>query len=182
MFSLFFSQNASRKTVGAVPESSTQPGYPACLKGKAESKVCVRAGAHHQEPAPTPYSSRGVYTDWSILSLNCLFRIQIPAGTLVTIWNEQHVLMLTCRRNVDVFTWGCIVLSFPKRVHVDWNWPISRKKISKIRLVCKNVVAVGYCGSYRLLILGNCGPPGGAYPGFCSMKQVGVKSSQVIFI
>ena len=26
-----------------------------------------------------------------------------------------------------MFTWGRLVLSSPKRVHVDWNWPISRE-------------------------------------------------------
>ena len=30
-----------------------------------------------------------------------------------------------------MFTCGCIVLSLPKRAHVDWNWPISREKYLK---------------------------------------------------
>ena len=38
--------------------------------------------------------------------------------------NHEHGLILTCRHGVDMFTWGCIVLSLPKRAHVDWNWPI----------------------------------------------------------
>ena len=85
------------------------------------------AGAHHQEPATTPYSSHGVFTNRSIFSLN-LSRIQIPTGTSVTNSNHKHGLMLTCRYDVDMFTWGCIALSLPKRAHVHWNWPISREK------------------------------------------------------
>ena len=55
----------------------------------------------------------------------------------------MHGLMLTCRRDVDMFTRGRIVLSLPKRAHVDWNWPISgAEKISKNRLVCKNAVGL----------------------------------------
>ena len=34
--------------------------------------------------------------------------------------------------DVDMFTWGRIVLSLPERAHVDWNWPISREKYHKI--------------------------------------------------
>ena len=37
----------------------------------------VVTGAHHQEPATTPYSCHGVFTDRSIFSLN-FSRIQIP--------------------------------------------------------------------------------------------------------
>ena len=40
--------------------------------------------------------------------------------------------MSTCRNDVDTFTWGRIVLSSPKRAHVDWNWPISRERYLKI--------------------------------------------------
>ena len=47
------------------------------------------------------------------------------------------------------------VSSLPKRAHVDWNWLISRGKISKNRLVCKNAVAVAYYGSRRLLMMGS---------------------------
>ena len=36
---------------------------------------------------------------------------------------------VACRRDVDMFTWGRIILSFPKHAHVDWLWPISREKI-----------------------------------------------------
>ena len=36
---------------------------------------------------------------------------------------------LTCRHDVDMFTWGRIVLSSPKRANVDWNCPISRENI-----------------------------------------------------
>ena len=120
------------------------------------------SGAHHQEPATIPYSSRGVFTDRSIFSLNWS-RIQIPTGTSVTNCNHRRGLMLTCRHlpvdrhDVDMFTWGRIVLSLPKRADVDWNWPISRKKISKTRLVrCKNAVVLAYYGSCRLLVMGCC--------------------------
>ena len=57
--------------------------------------------------------------------------------------NEQHVLMLTCPCDVDVFTRGHITLSLLKRVHVDWNWPISREKYLKIDCF-ENAVAVVY--------------------------------------
>ena len=63
---------------------------------------CRIPGAHHWETATTPYSCHGVFTDRSIFSLN-LSRIQIR-----------------------------IVLSLPKRAHVDWNWLISREKYLKI--------------------------------------------------
>ena len=49
----------------------------------------IKAGAHHWEPATTPYSCHGVFTDLSIFSLN-LPRIQTPAGTTVT--NHKHGL------------------------------------------------------------------------------------------
>lgn len=46
--------------------------------------------------------------------------------------NLRHGLMLTCRHDVDMFTWGRIILSLPKRSYVNWNWPILRKKYLKI--------------------------------------------------
>ena len=56
----------------------------------------LEPGAHHWEPAPTPYSCHGAFTDRSIFNLN-LYRIQIPTGTPVTNCNHKHGLMLTCR-------------------------------------------------------------------------------------
>ena len=69
--------------------------------------------------------------------------------------NHKHGLMLTCRHDIDKFTGGRIVLSLPKRAHVDWNWPISREKYLKNRLVCKNAVVLAYYGSCRLLVMGS---------------------------
>ena len=89
-----------------------------------DESVC--AGVHHQEPATTPYSCHGVFTDRSIFSLN-LSRIQVPTGTSMANCNQKHGLMLTYRHDVDMFTRGRIVLSLPKRAHVDWNWPIYLK-------------------------------------------------------
>ena len=60
-------------------------------------------GAHHLEPATTPYFCHGVFTDRSIFSLK-LSRIQIPKGTSVTNCNHTHGLMSTCRHDVDMFT------------------------------------------------------------------------------
>ena len=83
------------------------------------------------EPATTPYSCHGVFTDRSIFSFN-LSRIQIPIGTSVTNCNHKHGLkvdMSTLCRHVHV---GRIALSLPKRAHVDWNWPISREKYLKL--------------------------------------------------
>ena len=34
--------------------------------------------------------------------------------------------------DVDMLTWGRIVLTSQKRAHVDWNWPISQEKYLKI--------------------------------------------------
>ena len=97
-------------------------------------KLTRWSGARQQEPTTTLYSCHGVFTDRSIFSFN-LSRNQIATGTSVTNCNYKHGLMLAFRHNADMFTLGCIVLSLPKRVHVDWNWPISREKISKNRLV-----------------------------------------------
>ena len=47
----------------------------------------VGARAHHQEPATTPYSCHGVFTDRCIFSSN-LTRIQSPSGSAVT--NHKH--------------------------------------------------------------------------------------------
>ena len=88
-------------------------------------------------------------------SLN-LSRIQIPTGTSVTSCNHKHGLMLTCRNDVDMFTWGCFVLSFPKHAHVDWNWPILREEFLKIDWSAKKAVALAYCRSCRLLVMGSC--------------------------
>ena len=54
-----------------------------------------------------------------------------------------------------MFTWGHIVLSLPKRAHVDWNRLFRGKKRSKNRLVCKIAVALAYYGSCRLLVMGS---------------------------
>ena len=59
-------------------------------------------GAHHQEPATTPYSCRGVFTDRPIFILN-LSRIEIPTGTSVTSCNQKHGLMSTCSREAALF-------------------------------------------------------------------------------
>ena len=50
-------------------------------------------------------------------------------------------------------TFGRIVSSLPKRAHVDYNWPISREKYLKIDWSVQNAVALGYCGSCRLLVM-----------------------------
>ena len=44
---------------------------------KRYANYYVQPGAHHLEPATTPHSCYGVFTDRSIFSLN-LSRIQIP--------------------------------------------------------------------------------------------------------
>ena len=100
-----------------------------------------------QEPATTPYSCHGVFTARYVFSLN-LSRIQIPTGTSVTNCNHKHRLVLTCR-HVRVRP-HCFILN-------DWNWPISREKISKNRLVCKNAFAMAYYGSCKLLVMGSWG-------------------------
>ena len=89
--------------------------------------ILVTPGAHRQEPATTPYSCHGVFTNRSIFSLN-LSRIQIPTGTSVTNCNHKHGLMST----FNMFTWSRIVLFLPMGARVDWNWPILRVKYLKI--------------------------------------------------
>lgn len=91
----------------------------------------IYAGAHYQKPATTPCSCHGVFTDWSVFSLN-LPRILSPTGISETNCNHQHGLMLTCQNDVDVFTWGRIVLSLPKCAHVHWNLTTSWEKYLKI--------------------------------------------------
>ena len=70
------------------------------------------------------YSQTDLFLVWIYLE----FRSG-PAGTSVTNCNHKHGLLLTCWHDVDIFTWGCIVLSSTKPAHVDWNWPISRENI-----------------------------------------------------
>ena len=72
----------------------------------------LMAGAYHQEPATTPYSCHGVFTDRSIFSLN-LFRIQIPTGTTVTNCNHKQGLMSTCSREASLF--------YPYRIVLMWT-------------------------------------------------------------
>ena len=117
--------------------------------GKSLVKGIGLCRSQSLEPKTTPYSWPGVFTDRTIFSLN-LSQTQNPTGTSVTNCNHKHGLMLTCRHDVDMFTWGRIVLSLPKRAHVDWNWPISREKYLK-------VVALAYYGSCRLLAYGRNG-------------------------
>ena len=65
--------------------------------------------------------------------------------------NHKHGLL-----NVDVSTCSreaALFYPYPKRAHVDWNWPLAWEKISRNRLVCKNVVALAY-GRCRLLVMG----------------------------
>ena len=95
------------------------------------------------------FSQTDLFLVWIYLKLRSPQEPQWPIAITST------ALMLTCRHHVDMFTWGRIVLSLLKRAHVDWNWPISREKISKNRLVCKNAVALAYYGTCRLLIMGS---------------------------
>ena len=114
------------------------------------NKRSIVSGSHHQEPATTPYSCHGVFTDRCIFSLN-LSRIQIPTGTSVTNCNHKHGIMLTCRRvhvrpHYLILTEGCLC-----RLELTYFAGI----ISKNRLVCKNAVALAYYGSCRLLVMGS---------------------------
>ena len=118
-------------------------------------QFCGAIGYHSsnmncQESATIPV---GVDTDQSIFSLN-LSRIQIPTVTSVSNCNHKYGPMLTCRHDIDTFTWGYIVLSLPKRAHVDWNWPILREKYLKLdSMICYNAVALAYYGSCRFPVM-----------------------------
>ena len=46
-----------------------------------------------------------------------------------------------------MFTWRHIVLFFPNRAHVGWNWPFSGQKKAKNKLVCKIAVALVIMGA-----------------------------------
>ena len=110
----------------------------------------LSSGAHHQEPATTPYSCHGGFIDRSIFSLN-LSRIQTPKGTSVSNCNKKHGLMLTCRY-VHVRP-HCFILTEASSCRLELAYFAG--KISKNRLVCKNAVALVYYGSYRLLVMGS---------------------------
>lgn len=108
-------------------------------------------GAHHQDPATTPYSCHGVFTDLSIFSLN-LCRTQFPTGTLVTNCNHKHGLMLTCRQ--FHMKPHCFILTEACSCRLELAYFAG--KVSKNRLVCKNALALAYYGSCRLLVMGSC--------------------------
>ena len=122
----------------------------------------VLSGAHHLEPATTPYSCHGVFTDWSIFSLN-LSRIQIPTGTPVNNCNHKHGLTLTCRHILE--RPHCFMLSEACSCRLELAYFAG--KTSKNRLVCKNAVALAYYGSCRLLVMGSW---------YC-MKRIEIDSS-----
>ena len=83
--------------------------------------------------------------------------------------------MLSCPHDVDMFTWGRIVLSSPKRAHVDWNWPISREKNLKIDWSVK----MAYYGSCRLLMMGSCLRK--QLPVFCSFRPDSEADKKLLF-
>ena len=116
----------------------------------SDVKTAYTSGAHHQEPATTPYSCHGVFTDRPIFSLNSS-RIQTPTGTSVTNCNHKHGLMLTCR-HVHVRP-HCFTLTKACSCRLELTYITG--KISKNRLVCKNAVALAYYGSCRLLVMGS---------------------------
>ena len=134
-----------------VPSDGPLVEYMAGIVSMTDSLLLPKTGAHHQEPATTPYSCHVVFTDRSIFSLN-LSRIQIPAGTSVTNWNHKRRLMLTCRH--FHLRPHCIILTeaCSRRLELA-NFA---GKISKNRLVCKNAVVLAYYGSRRLLVMGAC--------------------------
>ena len=111
------------------------------------------SGARHWEPSTTLFSCHGVFTDRSIFSLN-LSRIQISTETSVTNCNRNNGLILTCR-HVHVRP-HCFMLTEACSCRLELAYFAG--KMSKNRLVCKNVVALAYHGSCRLLVMGSCLP------------------------
>ena len=135
----------------AIQVRTAQTQHPNVYKhynGHSMECKSMLSGAHHQEPATTPYSCRGVFTDQSIFSLN-LSRIQIPTGTSVTNCNYKHGLMLICR-HVHVRP-HCFILTEACSCWLEVAYFVG--KISKNRLVCKNADALAYYGNCRLLIM-----------------------------
>ena len=98
----------------------------------------------------TAFSQTGLF-----FSLN-LSRIQSTHRNLSGQLQSQartNVGISTCLRGATLF------YPFRSVAHVDCNWPISREKISKNRLVCKNAVVLAYYGSCRLLVMGSYREP-----------------------
>ena len=96
----------------------------------------VDTGARHQEPATTPHSCHGVFTNRSIFSLN-LSRIQIPTGTSATNCNHKHGLILVCR-HVHVRP-NCFIIT--KACSCKLELAYFGGQLYKNRLFCKNAVA-----------------------------------------
>ena len=83
-------------------------------------------------------------------SLN-LSRVHIPTETSVTNCNHKHGLMLTCRH--VYMRPHCFILTEACSCRLELTYFAG--KISKNRLVCKNAVALAYCGSCRLPVIGS---------------------------
>ena len=99
---------------------------PVARKGYGLIAHGAKPGAHHYEPATTPYSCHGVLTDRTIFSLN-LLRIKIPTGASLT--NCHNADISKWCRDVHVRPHCYILL---RRARVHWNRPIPRKKYLKI--------------------------------------------------
>ena len=103
------------------------------------------------EPATTPYSCHGVFTDWSIGWIHLEFRS--PHRNLSNqLQSQARGLMLTWCRHVHVRP-HCFIVSEACSCRLELAY--FAVKISKNRLVCKNAVALAYHGSCRLLVMGS---------------------------
>ena len=84
----------------------------------------------------TAFSQSHLLLVWIYLS-----RIQISTGASGTNCNHKQG-----RTNVNMPTWGHIVLSLPKRAHVDWKWPISRVSKNYLKMAL-HWISMGVAGS-----------------------------------
>ena len=104
----------------------------------------------------TAFSQNDLFLVWIYV------KFRSPQEPSVTNCNHKYGPMLTCRHDVDMFTWGRIVYPYQEPITVLTEACSCRLelayfagKISKNRLVCKNAVALAYYGSCRLLVIGS---------------------------
>ena len=140
---IFFYSVFYRFSSTAYNETHSNQGhltkFSASLTGKkSHHAIHYKPGAHQQEPATTPYSCGGVFTDRSIFSLN-LSPIQIRTGTSVTNCNHKHGLMLTCSRDVSSVSPSSERITNARNVsfRISSRWPsYIVNSVDKTKLSC----------------------------------------------
>ena len=132
-----------------MPQLTLNPGLTLTGFRTTRPSMVYRGRSPSLGACNYPIFLSGVFTDRSIFSLH-LSQIQIPKGTLVTNCKYKHGLMSTWCRRVHVRP-HCFILTEACSCRLELAYFAG--KISKNRLVCKNAVALAYCGSCRLLVM-----------------------------